>query len=39
MQRSTRAFVFSAAELLRVARKAAALRQTEETAALTQQGL
>jgi hypothetical protein len=39
MQRSTRAFVFSAVELRRMARKAAGLRQTEKTIALTQRGL
>jgi hypothetical protein len=39
MQRSTRAFVFSTVEPHRVARKAAGLRQTKKTTALTQRGL
>jgi hypothetical protein len=39
MQRTTRAFVCSAFEAHHVACKAGGLRQTERTAALTQQGL
>jgi hypothetical protein len=39
MQRSTRDFVFSELELQRMARRAAGLRQTEQSTALTQRGL